>query len=308
MGWGHEFARQRRREAGGELLSMNAPIPAGSTNGSCLSSDGTRIGYRQMGTGPGLVLLHGGMQSSRSFTSLGGALSQAFTIYIPDRRGRGLSGPFGDHYGVQTEIEDLCGLLGATGSRNVFALSSGALVALQCALTSPAIHKLALYEPPLEVGARPSPLDWVPCYEKALAAGNLPAAMVAILKGTGDRELLTSLPRFILEPMFKLAMRHQRQPGEDDEPSLQALIPTMHFDARLVAEMAGRLEIFAALRTETLLLGGSKSVAYLTAALDALSTVLPNCKRIEFAGLGHIAADNAGQPLRVADALRTYFA
>jgi pimeloyl-ACP methyl ester carboxylesterase len=261
-----------------------------------------------MGTRPGLVLLHGGMQSSRNFTSLGAALGHAFTIYIPDRRGRGLSGPFGDHYGVQTEIEDLGGLLDATGSHNVFALSSGAIVALQCALTSSAIHKLALYEPPLEVGARPSPLDWVPPYEKELAAGNLPAALVEIIKGTGDRELLTNLPRFILEPMFRLAMRRQRQLSEDNEPSLQALIPTMHFDARLVGEMVGRLESFAALRTETLLLGGSKSTAYLKAALDALSTVLPNCKRIEFAGLGHIAADNAGQPLRVADALRRHFA
>jgi hypothetical protein len=31
-------------------------------------------------------------------------------------------------------------------------------------------------------------------YETALAEGNLAAAFVAILKGTGDRELITSLP------------------------------------------------------------------------------------------------------------------
>jgi hypothetical protein len=31
---------------------------------------------------------------------LGVALSNAFTVYIPDRRGRGLSGPFGDNYGT----------------------------------------------------------------------------------------------------------------------------------------------------------------------------------------------------------------
>lgn len=286
---------------------MNASIPAGATTGSFLSGDGTRIGYRQMGEGPGLVLLHGALQSSWSFTSLGAALCDAFTIYIPDRRGRGLSGPFGDNHGLRTEVGDLDRLLDITGSRNVFALSSGAIVALQCALLSPAIHKLALYEPPLEIGARPSPLDWVPRYEKELAAGNLPAAMVAIIKGTGDRELLTNLPWFVLRSMFKLAMRHQGQQSEDDQPSLQALIPTVQFDARLVAEMAGRLESFKAVRAATLLLGGSKSAAYLTAALDALSTVLPHCKRVEFPGLGHIAADNGGEPLRVADELRRYF-
>ena len=136
---------------------MIAAIPVGVTTGSFLSGDGTLMGYRQMGKGPGLVLLHGALQSSRSFTSLGAALSDAFTIYIPDRRGRGLSGPFGDNHSMRTETEDLEALLDKTGSHHVFALSAGALVALQCALESPAIHRLAIYEPPLEIGRRPSP-------------------------------------------------------------------------------------------------------------------------------------------------------
>jgi pimeloyl-ACP methyl ester carboxylesterase len=288
-----------------ESLSMIAAIPVGVTTGSFLSGDGTLMGYRQMGKGPGLVLLHGALQSSRSFTSLGAALSDAFTIYIPDRRGRGLSGPFGDNHSMRTETEDLEALLDKTGSHHVFALSAGALVALQCALESPAIHRLAIYEPPLEIGRRPSPLDWVPRYDKELAAGNLAAAMAAAIKGTGDREFFTNLPSFILAAIFKLAMRYQRP--LDDEPALETLIPTVHFDTRLVAEMAGRLESFRAVRAETLLLGGSKSAVYLVAALDALGTVLPKCRRVEFPGLGHIAADNHGEPLRVADELRRYF-
>ena len=96
---------------------MTAPIAVDVTTGSFLSGDGTRIGYRQMGKGPGLVLLHGALQSSRSFTSLGAALSDAFTIYIPDRRGRGLSGPFTDNHSMRTETEDLEALLDKTGSQ-----------------------------------------------------------------------------------------------------------------------------------------------------------------------------------------------
>ena len=42
-------------------------------------------------------------------------------------------------------------LLTATGSRNVFGLSSGAIISLQAALTLPAIRKVALYEPPLSI-------------------------------------------------------------------------------------------------------------------------------------------------------------
>jgi pimeloyl-ACP methyl ester carboxylesterase len=286
---------------------MKAPIPRDLTIGSFISRDGARIGYRQMGEGPGIVLLHGGLQTSWSFMRLGAALSDTFTVYIPDRRGRGLSGQFGDSYGMRTEVEDLDTLLDKTGSHNVFGLSSGALITLQAALSLPAIRRIALYEPPLEIDGQPSPRDWVPRYDKELAAGNLPAAMVAVIKGTGDRSLFTSLPWFVLLPMFKLAMRYQRKRSEDDEPLLQELIPTVHFDTRLVAEMAGRLESFRAVRADTLLLGGSRSAIYLIAALDALSTVLSNCKRIEFPWLGHIAADNSGEPARVAEELRRYF-
>jgi hypothetical protein len=45
----------------------------------------------------------------------------------------------------------------------------------------------------------------------------------------------------------------------------------------------------------------------LKGALDGLSTVLPNVRRIEFAALGHLAADNSGKPERVAQELRRFF-
>jgi pimeloyl-ACP methyl ester carboxylesterase len=57
------------------------------------SKDGTKIGYRQYGAGPGVVLLHGGLQASQNFTTLAQLLSDTFTVYVPDRRGRGMSAP-----------------------------------------------------------------------------------------------------------------------------------------------------------------------------------------------------------------------
>ena len=68
---------------------------------------------------------------------------------------------------------------------------------------------------------------------------------------------------------------------------------------------------FRAIRAEVLLLGGSKSPAYLKVALDALEKVLPHVKRIEFSGLNHGASgntDRGGQPERVAQELRRFFA
>jgi pimeloyl-ACP methyl ester carboxylesterase len=61
-----------------------------------VSADGTAIGYRLVGAGPPLLVLHGAMQSALSQHDLALALADRFTVVLADRRGRGLSGPFGD--------------------------------------------------------------------------------------------------------------------------------------------------------------------------------------------------------------------
>jgi pimeloyl-ACP methyl ester carboxylesterase len=119
--------------------------------GSVVSKDGTEIGYRQMGDDPGVILFHGGANASQSYSKFGAALSDAFTVYIPDRRGRGLSGPFGDNYSMRREIEDVDARLTETEAHNVFRLSSGGLIALQAALELPSVYKAVVNEPPIDV-------------------------------------------------------------------------------------------------------------------------------------------------------------
>jgi len=278
-----------------------------SAERSIVASDGTVIGYRQSGSGPGLVLLHGAMQSAASFTDLGAALADRFTVLIPDRRGRGLSGPFRPDHCMATEIDDLGRLLAETGARNVFALSAGALVAMHTALVNPAIARLALYEPPFEFGTV-QPRYWAAGYEAAMTKRDLPAAFVAVLKGTGDDEIMTKLPAPVLKSFFAMMMRLRPNAAVGDGPPLATLIPTVHYDIELIAEKAGGIDRFRSLSTETLLLGGDRSQGYLTAALDALVKILPNATRVELKGAGHIAADNEGDPARVAAELRRFFA
>jgi pimeloyl-ACP methyl ester carboxylesterase len=67
-------------------------------------------------------------------------------VYVPDRRGRGLSGPPGDHYGLGAECEDVAALAQVTGARSLFGLSLGAIIALQAALVLPMIRRVAVYE------------------------------------------------------------------------------------------------------------------------------------------------------------------
>src|SRR5258708_1121535 len=115
------------------------------------SNDGTIIGYKQLGSGPGLILLHGGMMSSQNFMKLAEVLSNNFTVYIPDRRGRGLSGPHGKNYNLMAESQDLQSLIKKTGAQNTFGLSSGAVIVLQTSIVEPSLKKVALFEPPIPI-------------------------------------------------------------------------------------------------------------------------------------------------------------
>jgi pimeloyl-ACP methyl ester carboxylesterase len=262
-----------------------------------------------MGVGPAVVLLHGSLQSSHSLMQLGSVMAQDFAVYIPDRRGRGLSGPFMAGYTMQTEVSDLKSLIDSTGAQYVFGLSSGALIALETALYEGDITRLALYEPPLDFGYDPTLLDRIiPRYHREMAHGHLASALVTLLKETSDPDFITALPRALTVPLLGLAMRMQGGQSADGGPSLKALIPTAQYDWQLVAEMAGSLERFRTVSTKTLLLGGTKSRGFLRAALSGLEATLPNAYLSILRGSGHLAPDNSEQPERVAAKLRDFFA
>lgn len=291
-----------------------APARASYTTGTVTSRDGTTIGYRQLGHGPGVVLLHGAMESAQSHMQLAEALADAFTIYLPDRRGRGLSGPYSADYSMRTEIEDLDALLAKTGAHDVFGVSAGGLICLQAALTLPTIHKAALYEPALIVNNSIS-TAFLDRYDREMAQGKLAAALVTGMKGAQmGPPIFNAMPRWLLESLTSMAMKSEDKKAQPGDITMRKLAPTLHYDFHLVAEMAGTLDRFRALRTETLLLGGTKSPAYLKAALDALEKVLPHAQRIEFPGLDHGGSSDAsntnrgGHPELVAQALRRFFA
>ncbi|MEO8179517.1 MAG: alpha/beta hydrolase [Deltaproteobacteria bacterium] len=271
-----------------------------------VSADGTTISYLEQGEGPALVLLHGAMQSARNFSQLAAALSSSFRVCVPDRRGRGRSGPFGAAYCLAREAEDLDALLKKTGAHFVFGLSAGALIALHAARALPAIEKLAVYEPPLTIDGV-DPAAWVPRYEREVDRGDLAAALVTILQGTGDVELLTYLPRLLLVPLLRLALRADAAQGGVDRIAIRDLIPTVRSDALLQREASTELATFADLRCEVLLMGGARSHRALRVGLDALARRMPQARLVRLARIGHLAADDVGRPQEVANELRAFW-
>jgi pimeloyl-ACP methyl ester carboxylesterase len=272
---------------------------------SVTSRDGTVIGYRYLGAGPGLILVHGGMKSGLDFMRLAQALSACFTVYLPDRRGRGLSGSHGEQFSLMREVEDLQALMAQTGAVNLFGLSVGALVVLKTALLTPAVRKAALYEPPLNLDGC-APTGWVPRYEADMAQGRLAAATVTAVKGTRTQPLFNRLPRFVLVPVMALVMRLQG-PSTDDAVTIRSLIPTMHFEMRNISEMRDSLADFRSVRIPVLLLGGGKSPVFFRTILDALERTLPRASRKVFAALGHDGPEDDGKPELVAHQLKDFF-
>jgi pimeloyl-ACP methyl ester carboxylesterase len=259
----------------------------GLTQGSVTSRDGTRIGYWKIGSGPAVVVLHGSMESARSHTLLAGALAGDYTVYLPDRRGRGLSGPHRPDHSVRTEVEDLEAVLRDAGATRAFGVSASGAIVLAAARALPMLTKIAVYEPALVADPAPH-AAWLARFDREVAEGNIAAAMITSMFGL---ELAPAafkvMPRRLLAAITeKLLKKEDRKAGPDDI-TLRKLAPTVHYEGALIVELAGRFEEFRDVAAEVLLMGGSKGLPFLRPGRDVLAEVLPACRRVEFEGLDH---------------------
>jgi pimeloyl-ACP methyl ester carboxylesterase len=114
------------------------------------SEEGVTVSYEKHGSGPPLILVHGGFSDHRSnWEFVLPLLETQFTVYAVARRGRGETDATEGH-SVEDEGRDIAALIHAVGEP-VFLLghSYGAHAALVAAAMMPdKIRKLVLYEPP----------------------------------------------------------------------------------------------------------------------------------------------------------------
>ncbi len=128
---------------------------------TALSADGTAIAFERVGEGPSIVCVDaaGAYREHGPMRPIASALADEFTVFTYDRRGRGESGDT-PPYAVEREIDDLAAVIAAAGPQaQVYAFSSGGLVALHAAAAGVPIDRMALLEPPLgEPDSGESPL------------------------------------------------------------------------------------------------------------------------------------------------------
>ena len=241
------------------------------------SADGTQIAFERTGSGPPLVLVHGGAAGDHTRWELAGvraAFAERFTVYAMDRRGRGESGDAAE-YEMERESEDVAAVVDAVGDPvTLLGHSSGALFSLEAALRTDNLHRLILYEPVFRIGDyEPYDAELMAEMETLLGDGKNEQALVLFLR---DAVHLTSDEIDVLR----------------SAPSWQGRVEAAHTVPR--EEIAGGEYEFVAARfadmtTPTLLLAGTESPPPFIEATEAVHETLPNSRMVVFDGHGHVA-------------------
>jgi pimeloyl-ACP methyl ester carboxylesterase len=254
------------------------------------SKDGTTIAFTRAGSGAPVVLVDGALcyRASGPNGPLAEVLSQRFTVFTYDRRGRGESSDT-KPYAVEREIEDLEALIEkAGGAAHIYGISSGGALALEAATRLPAIKKLALYEVPFVVDdiRPPIPKDLAAqCSELVAADRRGDAVKVFLTKGAGIPAMLVGLMRVM--PAWS---------------RLKAVSHTLPYDLTILGDDTGSgaplpRQRWASLTVPTLVIGGGKSPAWMRQAMQTLADVLPNARHRTLEGQTHIVKPKALAPV-----------
>lgn len=263
------------------------------------STDGTAISYQTLGAGPGFLVVGGAWRSAHDYLPFAKALAPFFAVHVVDRRGRGGSGPQGDSYSIECELEDLFAVQAQTEATMLFGHSYGGLIALEVARRSRAFTDVIVYEPAVSI-AGSIPLAWMTPYRSLLEAGDRRGAFAAMVRAAGGAPpLLERMPLWYVNLILRLVMRQSSWRRID--PLLEAAIGEHQQVAALDEPNVDRYQTISA---RTVLLGGSKSRPHLTRfPFDLLSAAISDCTVDIIAGLDHLAPDD-NAPGRVAERVR----
>jgi pimeloyl-ACP methyl ester carboxylesterase len=237
------------------------------------SKDGTSIAYDRAGGGPPVVLVCGGSVDRMSNAPLAQLLSERFTTFNYDRRGRGDSGDTLP-YAVDREIEDIQAVVDdAGGSAFLYGSSSGAVLALHATAKLPSIRKVALWEPPYfteELKDQRPPLDSAATYRKFVEEDR-----------RGD-----AVEFFMAEVVHMPAEFVAQAKQAPWWASQEALAHTLAYDADIMGDYLIP-ERFSSVETPAIVIDGSASFPFLHSSADALAELLPNGQRATLEGQEH---------------------
>ena len=239
------------------------------------SRDRTRIAFWRSGTGPPLLLVHGGTYDhTTAWRFVVPELERHFTLYAMDRRGRGGSGD-SPAYELQREAEDVAAVADSIGEPvNLLGHSYGALCAVEAALLTTNLRRLILYEGVPLRGADYYPPGMIERLGALLEAGDVEGMLITMM-----REVIQRPPEEIE------LLRSQRE----DWAARLRNAPTIPREMRGEQGYVFVPERFSNLRTPTLLLVGGDSPPAELENAKGVSDVLPDARVVLLSGQRHTA-------------------
>lgn len=237
------------------------------------SADGTTIAIECAGTGPSLLVVHGGTGDRTRWTPLFPLLAAKFRVCAMDRRAHGDSGDTAP-YTLQKEVEDVVAAVAAQpGPVFVLGHSFGAVCAFEAAFRTKKIAKLALYEPPVRLN------DHSPILARMEAM---------ILSGDREAALTTFMREIVMLSADELTAMKAR-------PSWAGLLATVESSIRQDRVLSKNQFDPVRARTmtvPTLLMAGSKTASpELKRSVESLRDTLPHLTMHIFEGQEHNAMD-----------------
>jgi pimeloyl-ACP methyl ester carboxylesterase len=272
------------------LVAASAPLHAFAQSPSTVmtvaSKDGTPLAVECAGSGPSLVIVHGGTGDRRRWTPLFPFFASQFTVCAMDRRGHGASGNSSE-YTLLKEAEDVAAVVNSRPDR-VFVLghSFGAVAALEAAFLTSKIARLVLYEPPVIEHDHSAVLTRM---ENLIRNGDREQALVTFMQ-----EIV------MISPAEVTAMK-----ARPSWPALVASVESSIRQDRALSAYHFDPKRIHTLRAPTLLLTGSETTSpELKEAMIALQDALSNRRLFVFEGQQHNAMDTV--PQQFSDVVRTF--
>jgi pimeloyl-ACP methyl ester carboxylesterase len=243
------------------------------------SMDGIQIAVECAGSGPTLVIAHGGIGDRTRWTPMFRFLSSRFTVCAMDRRGHGASGD-SPAYSIQKEAEDIAAVVDSRpGTVFLLGHSYGAVCALEATFLTTRISKLLLYEPPLQDRIDLAVVNRI---ERLIQEGSREQAVVTFL-----REVLM-VPRQEVDSMRSRPGWRRLVDGIRTHPRQMRALAAYRFDATRMSTVM----------VPTLLIRGSETrIPDVLRALRSLMASLPNRTAVVLPGQQHNAMDTGRELL-----------
>jgi pimeloyl-ACP methyl ester carboxylesterase len=249
------------------------------------SRDGAGITVYSVGSGPGIVILHGGGVTERDYHRLAHAWSDRFTVYLYNRRGRPDSAPLTGTETAATDIDDLSAVLEHTGARNIFGHSGGGFVAMRAGLSLP-LDRIAVFDPAVSIDGhlRMIVLDQI---EAALRTGDTARALTLAGQQAYAGEPVAKLPfglRLLITRAFLRTPIGRR---------FAELLPTLPPELRRIDAHHGPATDYAGITADVLLAYGSRSQRYFGRICESLADAIPGARAVAIPRSAHNAANIA---------------